>query len=99
MPSFRPILRIPSPLALNSSIRASTEGLTRRRPSLVPFALARARPALTLSRINTIQLDPRELALVTDKLSAKTYPVQDRLDFVSFLISPPISRDARGSAE
>jgi hypothetical protein len=42
IPSFRPILRMPSPFALNSSIRASTEGLTRRRPNFVPFALARA---------------------------------------------------------
>jgi hypothetical protein len=33
MPSFLPILRMPSPLALNSNILASTEGLTRRRPS------------------------------------------------------------------
>jgi hypothetical protein len=28
-PSFLPILRMPSPFALNSSIRASTEGLGR----------------------------------------------------------------------
>src|SRR3979409_2575815 len=51
MPSFLPILRMPSPLALHSSIRASTEGLTPRRPSVVPFALARASPALTRSLI------------------------------------------------
>ena len=31
--------------------RASMDGLTERRPSFVPFALARARPALTRSRI------------------------------------------------
>src|SRR5882672_5659277 len=49
MPSFRPILRMPSPLALSSSMRASTDGLTRRRPNLVPFALARASPAFTRS--------------------------------------------------
>ena len=34
-PSFRPILSIPSPLARNSNIRASIDGLTRRRPSFV----------------------------------------------------------------
>jgi hypothetical protein len=51
MPSFRPILRILSPFAFSSNIRASTAGFTWRRPSLVPFALARARPALTRSRI------------------------------------------------
>jgi hypothetical protein len=50
-PSVLPILRMPSPLALNSSMRASTEGLTRRRPNFVPFALARARPAFTRSRM------------------------------------------------
>jgi hypothetical protein len=48
IPSFRPILSIPSPLALNSSIRASIAGSTRRRPSLVSFARARAKPALML---------------------------------------------------
>ena len=48
MPSVLPILRMPSPLALNSSIRASTDGLTRRRPNLVPFALARAARAKAL---------------------------------------------------
>ena len=51
IPSSRPILSIPSPLPLNFSICASIAGATRRRPSFVPFALARARPALTLSRI------------------------------------------------
>jgi hypothetical protein len=50
-PSVLPILRMPSPLALSSSMRASTEDLTRRRPSLVPFALARASPAFTRSRM------------------------------------------------
>src|SRR5882757_10035602 len=47
MPSFLPILRMPSPLALSSSILASTDGFTRRRPNFVPFARARARPAFT----------------------------------------------------
>ena len=51
MPMVRPILRIPIPVALSSRMRASTEGFTGRRPSFVPFALARARPALTLSRM------------------------------------------------
>ena len=51
MPSLRPILSIPSPAPLSSIIRASTAGSTRRRPSLVPFALARASPELILSRI------------------------------------------------
>jgi len=37
MPSVLPILRMPSPLALNSRIRCSTAGLTRRRPNFVPF--------------------------------------------------------------
>ena len=58
-----PILRIPSSLAFSSRIRASTAGLTRRRPSLVPFALARARPALILSRMiprsNSVELMDR----------------------------------------
>ena len=38
MPNFLPILSKPWPSALNSSIRASTEGLTRRLPSFVPLA-------------------------------------------------------------
>jgi len=38
-------------LALNSRIRCSTAGLTRRRPNFVPFALARTSPALTRSQI------------------------------------------------
>ena len=47
IPSDLPILRMPSPLALSSRMRASTDGLTRRRPNFTPFALARASPALT----------------------------------------------------
>jgi hypothetical protein len=39
------------PSAFSSRIRASMEGFTGRRPNLVPFALARASPALTLSRM------------------------------------------------
>jgi hypothetical protein len=49
-PRVRPIFRRPMPSALSSRMRASMEGFTGRRPSFVPFALARARPALTLSR-------------------------------------------------
>jgi hypothetical protein len=41
---------------LQSRIRASTAAPVRRRPSFVPFALARARPALT--QVNeTIRVD------------------------------------------
>ena len=50
-PTVRPILRIPIPSARSSRIRCSTDALTGRRPSLVPRSLARARPALTRSRI------------------------------------------------
>ena len=42
----RPILRMPMPSALSSRMRASMAGFTGRRPSLVPFACALARPAL-----------------------------------------------------
>src|SRR5882672_1637087 len=49
MPSFLPILRMPSPLALSFTISASIDGLTRRRPNFTPLALARASPALTRS--------------------------------------------------
>jgi hypothetical protein len=56
MPSFRPILRMPSPLAFSSSI--GPPPLPRpSRPSFVPFALARARPALTRSRISSLGSD------------------------------------------
>jgi hypothetical protein len=51
MPRVRPIFRMPIPSALSSRMRFSTEGATGRRPSLVPFSLARARPELTRSRI------------------------------------------------
>ena len=51
MPSFRPILTMPSPLAFSSRIRASTAGSTRRRPSLVPFALARRRGDQTIAPV------------------------------------------------
>jgi hypothetical protein len=51
MPKVRPVLRMPSPLARSWRMRASTAGLTGRRPSFVPFALALASPALTRSRI------------------------------------------------
>ena len=37
------------PLALSSSMRLSIAGLTGRRPNFVPFALALASPAFTLS--------------------------------------------------
>jgi ketopantoate reductase len=50
-PKVLPILRMPSPLARSSLIRASTDGFTRRRPSFVPFWRARAKPAFTRSRI------------------------------------------------
>jgi hypothetical protein len=56
MPSILPILRMPSPLALNSRIRCSTAGLTRRRPNFAPFALARTSPALIAY---ASQFDPR----------------------------------------
>jgi hypothetical protein len=39
------------PVPRRSRIRCSTLGLVGRRPSRTPFALARARPALTRSRI------------------------------------------------
>jgi hypothetical protein len=49
--SVRATLRMPIPCPLRTRIRASTAGLTGRRPSFVPLARALARPALTRSRI------------------------------------------------
>ncbi len=43
--SFRAILKMPSPAAPSSFIRASTEGVDRRRPSFVLSAVARASSA------------------------------------------------------
>jgi hypothetical protein len=40
-PKVRPIFRMPIPSAFSSRMRASTDGFTVRRPSFVPFALAR----------------------------------------------------------
>jgi hypothetical protein len=56
-PTVRPIFRMPMPVPLSSRMRASTAGLTGRRPSLMPFFRALARPALTRS---TMMLEFRE---------------------------------------
>jgi hypothetical protein len=49
MPSVLPIFNMPMPSLRSSRMRSSTKGSTGRRPSFVPFALARASPALTRS--------------------------------------------------
>src|SRR5450432_1698220 len=56
MPSFRPILRMPSPLARSWRMRASTAGFTGRRPSFVPLARALASPAFTLANNAPLEL-------------------------------------------
>src|SRR3954453_2929514 len=50
-PSLRAISLIPSPAVRSSRTRRSRSALTRGRPSLLPSARARQRPALTRSRI------------------------------------------------
>jgi hypothetical protein len=45
-PTVRPIFKMPMPSARSSRMRSSTAGLIGRRPSLLPFALARASPGV-----------------------------------------------------
>ena len=52
-PSVLPILRMPSPLALNSNMRASTEGLTRPPAQLRTF-----RPSASKTRVYSFANDP-----------------------------------------